>query len=126
MIAFLFLLKNKFDEGIYSGSIGVRSSILITSEPGNSELVARGVNDGMGEISAVDPSGFVTFFTGVSVFGHNRGKVCPCFIKVSNNANNFGSFLPGMDNYFIFRQCICILFHFLSFVFRKAMLLGLC
>jgi hypothetical protein len=49
MIALIFLLKNKYDEGISSGSIGVRSSILITFEQGKSELVARGVKDGMGE-----------------------------------------------------------------------------
>jgi hypothetical protein len=82
---------------ISSGLMGVRSSILITYEPGNSELVTRGVNDGMGEVSAVDPSCIVVSFTGVSVFGNDRGKVCPYFIKSSNDANNSCSFFPGMD-----------------------------
>jgi hypothetical protein len=81
MISFLFLLKNKFDEGISSCLMGVRSSILITSKLGNSELVARGVNDGMGELSAVEPSFFFVPFTGVSVYGNDRGKLCTCFRK---------------------------------------------
>jgi hypothetical protein len=67
----------------------VRSSILINSEPGNSEIVARGFNDGMGELSVVDPFGFVASFIGVSVFGDEKGKVCPCFMKASNDANTF-------------------------------------
>ena len=54
MIAFLLLLKKKYDEGISSGSIGFRSSILITSEQGKSKPVARGVKDGIGVISAID------------------------------------------------------------------------
>jgi hypothetical protein len=87
MIAFLFLLKKKFDGDISSYLMGLRSSILITYEPGISKLVAR-VNDGVGEISVVDPSCIVVSFTGVLVFGNDRGKVCPCFIKASNDSNN--------------------------------------
>jgi hypothetical protein len=55
----------------------VRSSILIISGPGNSKLVAKGVNDGMGELSVIDPSQFVSSFTGVLVFGDEKGKVFP-------------------------------------------------
>jgi hypothetical protein len=54
MIVFLFLLKNKSDEGISLGSIGLRSSMLITYEQGRSKHVSRGVKDGIGVISAVD------------------------------------------------------------------------
>jgi hypothetical protein len=89
MIAFLFLLKNKYDESISSGSTGVRSSIFITLKQGKSKLVARGVKDGMVEVSASNSPGFVKSFTGVSVFENNRGKLCICFIKSSNNANNY-------------------------------------
>ena len=55
----------------------MRSSILIIYERGNSKLVARGVNDDMGEQSEIDSSGFVASFTGVSLFGDEKGKVCP-------------------------------------------------
>jgi hypothetical protein len=54
MITFLFLLKKIFDEAISLGSIGVIASIFITYEQCKTKLVARGVKDGMGEVSAID------------------------------------------------------------------------
>jgi hypothetical protein len=71
MISFLLLLKKKYDEGISSGSIGIRSSVFITYEQGKSELVVRGVKDGMRMESAVDSPWSVIYFTGVSIFDNN-------------------------------------------------------
>jgi hypothetical protein len=52
--SFPFLTKEKYDEGISSGSMGVEYSTFTTSEPSILELVARGVKYGMGDTSAVD------------------------------------------------------------------------
>ena len=57
-MALLFVLKKKFEGGISSSEIGVRSLAKITSEPGVLKLECRGVS------AAIGLPIFVNFFSG--------------------------------------------------------------
>jgi hypothetical protein len=63
------LLKKKFEGGISSGKIGVRSPTKVSSELGFPKLVCKGVNDVIGEIIYVEGSCPVVFGVPVGVAG---------------------------------------------------------
>jgi hypothetical protein len=54
MMAFCFLLKKKFEGGISSGEMGVRSSTKTILELGFLRLNCRGINDVIGVPIFVD------------------------------------------------------------------------
>jgi hypothetical protein len=69
MMDFRFLLKNKFEGGISSRKIGVRSLTKVSLELGFPKLVYKGVNDVIGEIISVEGSCPVVFGVPTGVAG---------------------------------------------------------
>ena len=78
-MAFRFLLKKKFEGGISSSEMGVRSSTKTISELGFLRLNCRGVNDVMGVPISVYCCCSVVFEVPTGVVGDEGGTVCPCF-----------------------------------------------
>jgi hypothetical protein len=68
-MAFRFLLKTKYEGGISSGKIGVRSPTKVSSELGFMKLFCRGVNDVIGEPISVEGSCPVVFGVLAGVVG---------------------------------------------------------